>query len=117
MNKNYLINCYGKKNGAIGKSDRVSFTVSGTTQEEAQLKIYETHEHLEFLQMAEVVENGSGIGTCNFMGIGAALEYYDCELEEVDAKIREKAITIGWPKFEHGQKLQIDKDGRFWILG
>ena len=114
--KNFLANFVGKRVGAIGVSYSVTENFSGENQEEAHLSIYDKYEHLQFLQMAEVVEKGIGVGTCNFVGIGAALGYYDCEVEEVDAKIREKAITIGWPKFEYGQKLQIDKDGRFWIL-
>lgn len=57
-------------------------------------------------------------GTNHFDSINSAVRYYGIQGEskkEVLQRIEDKEIIIGRPEEKPGQKISIDKTGRYWI--
>lgn len=59
MNK-YTFSFYGKLAGAIGISYMHTVTVEAKTQEEAELKLYETHDHIQQCQCVKSIKVEKG---------------------------------------------------------
>jgi hypothetical protein len=52
----YRLEFLGRKVGAIGIFYQISVTLEASTEDEARLKIYDTHEHISGLKVTEVSE-------------------------------------------------------------
>jgi hypothetical protein len=50
----YRFEFYGRQVGAIGIMSNYEVEVEAETQQEAQLKLYETHEHISIKRVTEV---------------------------------------------------------------
>lgn len=53
MMAQYLCKFNGRKNGAIGKFYNFSIVVEAETKEEANAKLYNTHEHISNLKIVK----------------------------------------------------------------
>ena len=61
-------------------------------------------------------------GTCHFVSEAAALRYYAPyhdgpahNRHEVKLKLAEGLIAIGKPQAKPGERVFVDRDGRYWI--
>jgi len=57
-------------------------------------------------------------GTNHFINFAAALRYYSAygmTQKDVDAKISDLEIVIGAPIVKEGEKLEVNKEGRYMI--
>ena len=58
------------------------------------------------------------IGTCHFVSIEAAYRFYGYGFtkKEVDQKLIDGEIAIGWPKLKEGQYMFVDqREQRYFI--